>query len=565
MTPDDDSPYEKGLKALNAEEFGSAREWFTKAIAADPDAWEPRYARAFTLLNIKDLADDKTTLAAAAEDLDKALEINGAASDVVALRGHVAALSEQHEQAVGLFLTAAGRSRQRKLVEAGLTDSLNELLAAVEVSDQNAAEDLALCDRLENMVAVAQLPTIVRDELTAEILATRAYRRQKTGDEEGALADLRHLARLVPGHPRLPMDLPTASTGARNSNSPLAAADELTFESVGGADGANSFVPELRKIFDIYLGDRDIQATRSRLAELGQPATRSILLFGPSGCGKTYVVRAFAGEYRRRHGRELPLFRLRVEEILGRWVGTSERRLADYFDQAIDAQPSILFCDEIDSIGMTREGSQDWRQEFTALFLQQVDRLREEGAALIFFGCTNRVWSVDLALLRRFDRLIPVELPDEEARRDIFQVHLERITKRFRAEHIDLDVPARKSLGLTPGDIQKVVSRATDDLLGVTGPDAPVLTQAHLLSALDHYRQPMHVREWVRQSLAALNAIGQTDMAEDLERMYGPYIGGIASLTSNGSHPQRAAIPLEAWTEEPEFDLTALRRLMGPS
>lgn len=561
MTAEDDSPYEQGLRALRAKELDNARDWFTKAIAADPRAWEPRYARAYVALSDSEAARDPEILAAAAEDLDLALEINGAASDAAALRGHVAALMGEHEEAVRLFLTAVARSGQRKLVEAGLVDSLNELLMRVENSDGDAGADYALCDRLIHMVAVAVLPAAARNQLTGEILAARAYRRDRAGDADLALEDWRHLARVVPRHPSLPQSLPPAQRSA--SPGPVLPADELTFDSVGGASQENTFITELRKIFDVYLGDRDMEATRRRLMDLGQPPTRSILLFGPSGCGKTYIVRAFAGEYRRRHGRELPLFRLRAEEILGRYVGDTERRLADYFDQAIDAQPSILFCDEIDSIGMTREGAQDWRQELTALLLQQVDKLKEQGAALIFFGCTNRVWSVDLALLRRFDRLIPVELPDDVVRKEIFGVHVGRVAERLRAPEIDLDALARRSRGLTPGDIQKVVARATDDLQIDGAAERLLLTQDHLLSALDRYRQPMHVREWVRQSLSALSAIGQDDMADDLERMYGPYIGGVAGLTVNGSQAQRPTVPLEAWTEEASYDLTSLRWFLG--
>jgi tetratricopeptide (TPR) repeat protein len=548
------------MHALQSGNLDDARDWFTKAIAANPRAWEPRYARAYALLNDEESVKDPELLGAAAEDLDRALEIDGGASDVLALRGHVAALCGQHEQAVELFLTAMGRSGQRKMVEAGLVDSLSELLSKVELNDGDPAEDLALCDRLEQKVAVATMPTVTRNELLAEILAARAFRRKREGDDEAALADLRELGRLVPGHPSLPTNLPAMpSSGSAGELS----SDELTFDSVGGADQGNTFITELRKIFDVYLGDRDVEATRRRLAELGQPPTRSILLFGPSGCGKTYVVRAFAGEYRRRHGRALPLFRLRAEEILGRYVGDSERRLASYFDRAIESQPSILFCDEVDSIGMSREGAQDWRQELTALFLQQVDKLKEQGAALIFFGCTNRVWSVDLALLRRFDRLIPVELPDEEARRAIFRVHINRIADRLRAEDIDFDALAKQSHGLTPGDIQKVVSRATDDIQTGTAEDRAILTNEHMLTALKRYRQPMHVREWVRQSHAALTSIGQDDMAEELERMYGSYIGGMATLSSNGGSAQPPVIPLEAWTEEQDVDLTSLRWFLG--
>jgi hypothetical protein len=84
---------------------------------------------------------------------------------------HVAALRSEHEEAVRFFLMAVGRSPQRELVEIGLVDSLNELLGTVEAAQAKVAEDVALCDRLEQMLIVAGLPAVVRDELRAEVVA----------------------------------------------------------------------------------------------------------------------------------------------------------------------------------------------------------------------------------------------------------------------------------------------------------------------------------------------------------------------------------------------------------
>jgi MoxR-like ATPase len=400
----------------------------------------------------------------------------------------------------------------------------------------------------------------MRDGLRAEVVSARAFRRQQAGDVPGSVADLHLLARLAPAHPRLPAVLPAGSTGGSRSGS--AASSGPAFDAVGGADATEGFVSELRQMFELYLGDGDERRTRNRLAEYGQQATKSILLFGPSGCGKTYLVRAFAGEYRRRHGRELPLFRLRLEEVYGKYVGESESRLAEIFDRAIEAQPSLLFCDEIDGLGMSRENiTHDFRQEFAGHVLQQVDRLKEQDASLLFFGCTNRVWSVDLALLRRFDRLIPVNLPDEPTREAIFRIHLGRIAERLRSPDLDLAGLARTSHGLTPGDIQKVVSRAVDDLLGSAATGVQ-LTQEGLLTALEHEQGgqgPMHLTEWVRSSRAALTSIGQESMAAELDRMYGPYLSASAGAGTSSLR----ALAVDAWTEQPVYDLTYLRRFRG--
>lgn len=540
-------PYTAGLNALESGDYQAAFQHFTTAVDEDGSAWEPRYARAYSILVDTDLRDDIDLVDLACADLDRMLVASPTASDAASLRGWAAALRSEHEMAVRYFLMAASRSTLREAVEPRLVDALAELLTRVEEGRCPAAEDIELCDRLEQMITVSAFPTPVRNDLLAEVLAARAFRRQTEGDDHGALVDLTALARLVPQHPRLPRDLPVTEETTMSSPS-----GDPVFATVGGMGGGGSFTSELEKIFDLYFGDQDTDATRERIAEFGQVPSRSVLLFGPSGCGKTYVVRAFAGEYRRRHGQSLPLIRLRLNEIFGRYVGDSEQRLAEMFDRAIATQPSVVFCDEIDGLGMTREGAQGWHQELTGHFLQQIDRLKEENAAVLFFGCTNRIWSVDLALLRRFDRLLPVGLPDEDARREVFQVHLAPVAKRLISPDVDVAELARKSHGLTPGDIQKVVSQAADDLLISPGPHDGQLDQGRLVAALRDHRSPMHVQEWVRQSLVALNEIGQEDMARDLDRLYGPHITG--ATARNGM------IPFDAWTEEPELDLSLLRR-----
>ncbi|MFE6745295.1 AAA family ATPase [Kitasatospora purpeofusca] len=551
--------YEEGMAALDSGDAVLAVLSFTEAIIEDGSAWEPYYARAYVLMQDEEELDEEV-LEEVAADLDRALEINGAASDAAALRAEVALRQGEPEEAVRFLLMAFGRSNQQTEVRRRLAETLHGLLGDVESGRGPEQDDIGLCDRLDRMLEVSTLPAVVRDSLRCEVLAARAHRWQLAGDTARSLADLQLLAGLVPDHPRLPATLPAARQRAAGTGG--SAPQEPDFDTVGGIDGASSFTSELRKIFDVYLGDPDVEETRRRLAEFGQPATRSLLLFGPSGCGKTYVVRAFAGEYRRRHGRELPLFRLRMEEIYGKYVGESESRLAEAFDRALSAQPSLLFCDEIDGLGMTRESiSQDFRQEFAGHFLQQVDRLKDQNAALLFFGCTNRLWSVDLALLRRFDRVIPVELPNEPTRVEIFRIHLARVAQRLRSPDIDAAALARHSHGLTPGDIQKSVSRAVDNLLVASdgGADS-VLGQEALMRALDEEKKGqgrMHLQQWVRESRAALTRIGQETMATDLDRTYGPYLDPLSAERQNG------VMPLDAWTEEPSLDLSLLRQLGG--
>ncbi|WP_432979433.1 ATP-binding protein [Dactylosporangium sp. CA-233914] len=564
MSEDDDwrVAYDKGIAALDGAALDEARQWFKVAVDSDAEGWEPYYAWAWSVLRDPASAGDDV-LTDLEKHLDRALTRFGGGSDLNALRGQVAALRGQHERAVEFFLTAVARSSQREQVIDGLSQSLALLLAGAESgpSPTDGPTSIALCDRLETVVSVSALPSPIRDELIGEVVATRAFCRQRAGDAEGALKELRQLRRLVPDHPRLPSEISDADIAALPTSSPELNS-EPRFASLGGIDNPNSFMSGLRRLFEVYLADADPEATRTKLAEFGQSPMRSLLLFGPSGCGKTYVVRAFSGEYRARHHRDLPIFRLKMDEVFGHYSGDGERKLTEVFDQALDAQPSIVFCDEVDAVGGTRERGEAWRAALTGHFLQQLDRVRERGAAVIFFGCTNRVWAVDLALIRRFDRLIPVELPDEAARREILQIHLARMASQYRSPDIDLQELGRMSHGLTPGDLQKLVSRATDDLIDArsAGAEAPHLTQEGLVSALAHYRRPVHVREWVRQSLNALRTFGNDDMAAELERLYAPYIGGIAEVSEHGRNGAWRGIPPEAWTEPMNQDLSNLRQ-----
>jgi ATP-dependent 26S proteasome regulatory subunit len=558
--------YQRGL---DADDLAAARDCFDRAIEAGADQWQPYYARAWVTVQAVE-ADEEISreendrrLDDAVKDLDRALDEFGGGLDAAALRGHVAARQGDHELAVEFFLRAVGRSSQIRVVELGLTDSLAALLAQLEsAADGDGVPDaLAACERLERMLATAPVNPGLAGELLAEVLATLAYCHQQAGDTEQAEADLRRVAQLVPGHPRVPADLPREAGVARTSQR---AAREPSFASVGGLAEPGTFMDTLRQLFEVYFGGADAEAARQRLASHGRSPTRSILLFGPSGCGKTYVIQSFAGEYRKRHRKELPIVKLRLDAVLERYVGESEKAITRLINQAIELQPSILFADEIDAIGKSREDGQDWRIDMTAHWLLEVDRLRDSGAAIIFFGCTNRIWAVDLAMLRRFDRVLPVELPTANVRAEIFDVCLRGLGPPVRPTGVDTARLAAATHGLTPGDIRKVVNRALDDLLvGKDGAAADrELTEDDLLRALREYKQPMHVSEWVRQSVRALRAVGQDDMAAEVERSYGPYVEDVRTLLrDNPSGPVWRSMPPEAWAEQPEFDLSSMRLL----
>ncbi|MFD8301597.1 AAA family ATPase [Streptomyces sp. NPDC059690] len=560
MTPPDDwrSHYEQGIEALRAARLEDARALFDKAVAAGADRWEAYYARAWATLKSQD-GGGESRLRAAESDLARAVGEFGAGADATALRGEIARRRGDDEQALRHYLHALGRSSMPEFVEEQVCDVLSDLLEELEEQPDTEAA-LERCERLVLLVQAAPLLPQRADELLAEVIATRAHCHRSAGHQDAYQEDVDTVARLVPEHPMAAAG--NARTGSTGAAPPKSVPTEPTFAAVGGLDHPGSFMGTVKQLFETYFATPDIAALRRKLEEYGQTPTQSLLMFGPSGCGKTHIIRALAGEYRARHHLDLPIVRIRLNEVLNRYVGDDQKALTNLIDQVIDVQPAILFADEVDAIGMSREDSQDWRIHLAAHWIQEVDRLRESGASVLFFGCTNRIWAIDPAMLRRFDQMLPVELPGPEVRSQVFELYINRLSTRVRPETVDLKLLAERSHGLTPGDIQQVVSRASQDLLG-RGDGAERLTQEALLRVLRARSQPMHVQEWVRQSVSALRTNHLDAMAEQVERTYGPFVADFDALTQDvgPGAPAWRSVPEDAWTEQPHFDLSLMREI----
>jgi tetratricopeptide (TPR) repeat protein len=547
--------YEAGLRAVKYENFDEAIEMFDLAIRCGADRWEPFYAHAWATL--RDRGDDLEAIQDIPEvevNLKQAVELGGPhAADAQALLGCLYAQRNDYAKAVSSLLQALGRTSQTDLVEERFVESFSAILENLE--HEIASEtSIQSCEWLEALVQATGLPPSWKNSLLAEIVATRAMCHQRLDQGKAAEECWRRLAQLAPGHVRLPQEF--SHMGRRGSaHTTLSTQEEPSFEDVGGRDVDHTFQSRLYRIFETYFTGADLEAARTRIAEYGQKPMRSLLLFGPSGCGKTYIIRAFAGEYRRRYGQSLPVHRLRMNEIFNKYVGESEKALTQLFNEAILTQPSIIFADEIDMIGGARDSGQEWRTSQTAHLLQEFDRLQEQGDFVIVFGCTNRIWALDAAMIRRFDQLIPVELPNHPVRMRILDVQLRQLGPRVRPENLDLAALADASHGLTPGDIAKVIRQSVDEVLShPSDPEMPQRLQDHdLLRALQEYRKPMHIRQWLRDSLQALQAAGHRDMAEDVERIYGPYVEP-GEMIATAESTWRS-LPEEAWHEEQEYDL----------
>lgn len=183
-----------------------------------------------------------------------------------------------------------------------------------------------------------------------------------------------------------------------------------------------------------------------------------ILLFGPPGCGKTFIAKATAGEC------NANFISVHISDILDKFFGESEYRVKEIFAQAKYKKPSILFFDEIDTLGYNRSKlSSEFMRGVIDQFLIEMDGIDSSNDKLLIFGATNTPWDIDAAFKRpgRFDRLIFVPPPDREAREAIFKLKL----KDKPLENMDYSILANKTELYSGADIENVVEMAVEKVI----------------------------------------------------------------------------------------------------
>ncbi len=222
----------------------------------------------------------------------------------------------------------------------------------------------------------------------------------------------------------------------------------VTFDDVAGIDEAKA---ELTEIVD-YL------KTPERYEKLGGRMPHGVLLFGPPGTGKTLLARAVAGEA------HAAFFSIAASEFIEAIVGVGAARVRDLFAKAKAAAPSIIFIDELDAIGRSRQGSagitgaNDEREQTLDQILTEMDGF-EGNDAVVVLGATNRPEILDPALLRpgRFDRRVGVSPPDRDGRKKILEVHTRSMPL---ADDVDLGVLASTTTGMVGADLANLANEA---------------------------------------------------------------------------------------------------------
>jgi cell division protease FtsH len=227
---------------------------------------------------------------------------------------------------------------------------------------------------------------------------------------------------------------------------PVKPARKVTFADVAGQDEAKREVSELVE----FLRDPD------RFSKVGATVPHGVLLMGPPGTGKTLLARALAGEA------DVPFFSTSGSEFIEVFVGVGAGRVRKMFEEARKQSPSIIFIDELDSIGRTRGtglgGGHDEREQTLNQILAELDGFTAREAVVVL-AATNRPDVLDPALLRpgRFDRHVMLELPDKGARRAILDVHVKDLPLRH---DVDLDQVAAGTPGFSGADLKNLLNEA---------------------------------------------------------------------------------------------------------
>ena len=222
--------------------------------------------------------------------------------------------------------------------------------------------------------------------------------------------------------------------------------DSIRFKDVAGEDEAKELLTEMVD----YLNNPD------KYSKIGAKIPKGALLVGPPGTGKTMLAKAVAGEA------GVPFFSISGSEFVEMFVGMGAAKVRDLFDQAKKKSPCIIFIDEIDAIGKKRGagglGGNDEREQTLNQLLTEMDGF-DSSKAIILLAATNQPDQLDPALLRpgRFDRRVPVELPDFQGRVDILKVHAKKIKM---SDNVNLEAIAKAAPGASGAELANIINEA---------------------------------------------------------------------------------------------------------
>ena len=261
---------------------------------------------------------------------------------------------------------------------------------------------------------------------------------------------------------------PFMSFGKSNAKVYVESTTGITFNDVAGEDEAKELLTEIV----------DFLHNPAKYQEIGAVCPKGALLVGPPGTGKTLLAKAVAGEA------SVPFFSISGSEFVEMFVGMGASKVRDLFRQANEKAPCIVFIDEIDTIGKKRDsggyGGNDEREQTLNQLLTEMDGF-DASKGVVILAATNRPDSLDPALLRpgRFDRRIPVELPDLKGREEILKVHARKVKL---SDQVDFNAIARAASGASGAELANMVNEAA---LRAVRENRKFVTQADLEESIE--------------------------------------------------------------------------------
>ena len=261
---------------------------------------------------------------------------------------------------------------------------------------------------------------------------------------------------------------PFMQFGKSNAKVYVESTTGITFQDVAGEDEAKELLTEIV----------DFLHNPQKYTEIGAVCPKGALLVGPPGTGKTLLAKAVAGEA------NVPFFSISGSEFVEMFVGMGASKVRDLFKQANEKAPCIVFIDEIDTIGKKRDnagyGGNDEREQTLNQLLTEMDGF-DASKGVVILAATNRADSLDPALLRpgRFDRRIPVELPDLKGREEILKVHAKKVRL---GDDIDFNAIARAASGASGAELANMVNEAA---LRAVRENRKYVTQADLEESIE--------------------------------------------------------------------------------
>lgn len=332
---------------------------------------------------------------------------------------------------------------------------------------------------------------------------------------------------------------PFMQFGKSNAKVYVESTTGITFQDVAGEDEAKELLTEIV----------DFLHNPQKYTEIGAVCPKGALLVGPPGTGKTLLAKAVAGEA------NVPFFSISGSEFVEMFVGMGASKVRDLFKQANEKAPCIVFIDEIDTIGKKRDnagyGGNDEREQTLNQLLTEMDGF-DASKGVVILAATNRPDSLDPALLRpgRFDRRIPVELPDLKGREEILKVHAKKVRL---GDDIDFNAIARAASGASGAELANMVNEAA---LRAVRENRKYVTQADLEESIETviagYQKKNQVLSSKEKLIVSYHEIGhalvaalQTNSAPVTKITIIPRTSGALGYTMQVESEERNLMPQE--------------------